>query len=105
MNTKKKTLENTFNNLEQDYLDIWNANVEFKKGYRGYDEYKSEAIAEIQALTAEAIPEKIEIPEAITLQEAPYHVSIAKARNNVINDITTALIERGLLKGEDNDSL
>lgn len=30
--------------LEVDYLDIWSANVEFKKGYRGYDEYIREII-------------------------------------------------------------
>ena len=39
--------------LEEDYLDIWEGGVEFKKGYKGYDGYLSDIAESIQQAVAE----------------------------------------------------
>lgn len=84
MNTQKKTLINL---LEK---------------YKAEDELTTnQAIAEIQALVESAIPEKLIRPILDNGQPSEYH----EGYNEAIDDIITALIERGLLaKGERNES-
>ncbi len=45
---EKKTLTIILKELEDEYIEIWSANVEFKKGYQGYDNYKAELYSQFK---------------------------------------------------------
>jgi len=47
------TLREKLKALEEDYLDIWEGGVEFKKGYKGYDGYLSDIDESIHQAVAE----------------------------------------------------
>jgi len=49
----KKKIETKLKELEEEYLDIYMGQVEFKKGYRDYDAYKCELIDFIDRLNEE----------------------------------------------------
>lgn len=89
MNTQKKTLETII-------IESSVSNESFP--YAHLDHVK--AIAEIQELVRSAIPEKKTITkdmEAELGEDYPYY---EHGYNQAITDITTALVEVGLLKGE-----
>lgn len=104
MNTQKKTLEEIIE--ESIAYGVDNADTFTKDEDEGFI---LEKIAEIQALVKEAIPEKKSVGDLFpdykhepTLEFA-MQVQSKEYYNQAITDITTALIERGLLaKGEEN---
>lgn len=50
--TEREILFKKIKSLEEEYLNIWDANVEFKKGYKGYDAYISEILDLVEAKEA-----------------------------------------------------
>lgn len=104
MNTKKKTIQEIVKKQYEGMVE-WNDNAteEDKREYMTASKpYRDKLIAEIQALVKEAIPEKIVV--AKTNHNNPVSISdVGEERgfNIAIDTITTALVERGLLKGEE----
>ena len=53
MNTKETTVDSILKKLEEEYLDIFSGQVEFKKGYRDYSFYKEDIKSQLKQLLLE----------------------------------------------------